>query len=88
MDNLKKIISQKKYYALYESSLICEKAKVVLCEIMGQEIQIISFKNGVLKIKSRDNFFDNEIRSQRYNIIESVNKKIGREAVVRISVSK
>jgi len=88
MDNLQKIISQKKYYALYESSLICEKAKSVVSEIMGQEVQIISFKNGVLKFKSRDNFFDNEIRSQRYNIIEGVNKKIGREAVMRISISR
>ena len=88
MDNLQKIISKKKYYALYESSLICEKAKIAIKKIMEQEVQIVSFKNGTLKIKSRDNFFDNNVRSQRYNIIEEVNKKIGREAVVRISVSK
>jgi hypothetical protein len=86
VDNLQKIIAKKNYYALYESSLICGKAKEVVEKIMGRNATIISFKNGVLKIKSVDNFYDNEIRSHRYNIIEDLNKKIGRPAIKRISI--
>lgn len=88
MDNLKKIISKKNYYALYESTLICEKAKNVLKDILGRDIGVISFKNGTLKIRSVDNYFDNDIRSQRYEIIERTNKKIGRKAVLRICISR
>lgn len=88
MDTLQKIISKKNYFALYESSLICEKSKKILKKILNKDIQVISFKNGYLKIKSVDVYFDNDIRCQRYEIVKAINDKIGKKMVKKISIVK
>ncbi len=79
-------LNKKGLKRIAEASYVCYLFKNIKGKILGKDIkaQAISFRNGILKIKTSDPITASEIRFKGDLIKDKINKKIGAEAVLRI----
>ncbi len=71
-----------------QASFVCFIFKEAIKEKWGEEvsknIQPLSFKNGVLRIKVSDSIMASEIQLNQFEITNKINKKIGKDIVKRL----
>lgn len=84
MRRINKILTENPRYRRFQKPLeaarVCEAAR----EIARHRFGAVSFKNGLLTLSVQSTNQAANLQSEKYLIIEKINKKIGKRAVEKI----
>lgn len=90
MKKISKFLSENPRYKRFQKPLeaaeVCDAARSIACVPQGQyhAYNIISFREGLLTLACSSSAHAANLQSGQNQIIDQINQKIGRKAVVRI----
>lgn len=88
MEKINNIVKKKSYYNIYHSAHICYVAKKIFCHMISPTIEVVNYKNKIIKIKIANNYIANEIKIKKRLLLDSINKKLKTNFIKDIKISQ
>ena len=87
MDLIESILKKRANYQIYQASFVCYRAQKVFDKIFSKNnIKVIAFGNKNLKIKTNNKFLITEIKIKQEQILDQINKSIGKILIKKITI--